>query len=66
MLVTCGSMPYYLFSFYMVRVSVERCFRIYFSFCDLFIFIAYGFLGTSLGSSVLVELHVDGMQFYQQ
>ena len=41
----------------MVRVSVETCFRIYFSFCDLFIFIAYGFMGASLGSSVLVELH---------
>ena len=35
-------------------------------FCDLFIFIAYGFLGVSLGSSVLVELYVDDMQFYQQ
>ena len=29
-------------------------------------FIDYGFLGASWGSSVLVELHVDGMQFYQQ
>ena len=50
----------------MVQVSVERCFRIYFSFCDLFIFIAYGLLGASLGSSIFVELHVDGMQFFQQ
>ena len=59
-------MSYWLFGFYMVRVSVERCFRICFSFCDLFIFIACGFLGASLGSSVLVKMHVDGMQFYQQ
>ena len=49
-----------------VRVSVERCFRTYFSFCYLFIFIDYGFLRKQCGISVLVELHVDGMQFYQQ
>ena len=50
----------------MVRFSVERCFGTYFSFCDLFIFIYYGFLGASEESSVLIELHVNGMQFYQQ
>ena len=59
-------MSYQLFGFYIVRVSVEKYFRICFSFCDLFIFIDYGFLGASLGSSVLVELHIGGMQFYQQ
>ena len=59
-------MSYQLFGFYMVQVSVEGCFRIYFIFCDLCIFIDYGFLGASWGNSVLVELHVDGMQFYQQ
>ena len=59
-------MSYQFFGFYIVWVSVERCFRIYFSFCDLFLFIDYGLLGTWLGSSVLVELHVDGMQVNQR
>ena len=35
-------------------------------FYKLFIFIEYCFLGASWGSSVLLELHVDGMQVYQQ
>ena len=64
--VSCGSISYQLFVFYMVQVSLERCFRICFSFCDFFTFVDYGFLGASRESSVLVELHVDGMQFYQQ
>ena len=55
----------YFFGFYTERVSVERCFHTYFSFCDS-IFIYYGFLGAPCVSSVLVELYVDGMQFYQQ
>ena len=37
-----------------------------FYFSWLIYFIYYGFLRASSGSSVLIELHVDGMQFYQQ
>ena len=61
---SCGSMSYQLFGLHTVRVFVERCFRTYFRFCDFFI--DFGLLGASWGSSVLVELHVDGMHFYQQ
>ena len=45
----------YLFNFCTEWVSVERCFRTYFSFCD-FVYIYYGFLRTPWGSLVLVEL----------
>ena len=49
----------------------KRTLKIYFPFKNIlafvtFIFIDYGFLEASQGSSVLVELHVYGMQFYQQ
>ena len=61
-LVLCGSRFIYLFIFWLLyRVS----FCSYFSFCDS-IFVYYGFLGEQWKSSVLVELHVDDMQFYQQ
>ena len=49
----------------------KRTLKIYFPFKKIlafvtFFFIDYGFLEASQGSSVLVELHVYGMQFYQQ
>ena len=55
---------FYFFSFYTEQISVERCFNIYFSLCESIYLLIY--LGAPWGSSFLVGLDVDGMQFYQQ